>query len=496
MIEFFNALLTILSHPGQLLLIVVSVLGGYMIGVLPGLGVIFGIVVLLPFTLKLPPELGIATLMAVFVGSACGGGLTATLLGIPGTPMATATLLDAHPMAKKGDPGRAIGFVVIASVFGGIVSAIILAVFAPFLARVALNFGPPEYVLLVALGLTTVAFVSHGAFIKGMLAALLGLSIATIGTDIATTFQRFTFGVPQLVVGFNMIPVLLGLFAIPEIISMLERKNECMDIKVGKIKPKWLKKKDWRDYLPTFIKSSFIGTTVGALPGAGADIAAFLSYGEAKRSSKHPEKYGTGIPEGVIASEAANNAVTGGALIPMLTLGIPGDAAIAIIMGALFMHGIAPGPNLYQIHGSLLAYIYVGLFLANIALLIIGMYASRPFISLCGLHRAILIPIIMLLCVLGVWAIQTSIFDLWIMLAFGILSYILRKLQFPLAPVILGYILGPLFEQNLRRTLTISGGDFSIFITRPYSLLIIAIFALVLYGLFKTVIKKETKKVA
>ena len=318
----------------------------------------------------------------------------------------------------------------------------------------------------------------------------MGLAIATIGTDIATSFQRFTFGIPQLVVGFNMIPVLLGLFAIPEIISMLESTTKCLHCSI-KIKPKWLTKKDWKKYYPTFIKSSFIGTGVGALPGAGADIAAFLSYGEAKRSSKHPEAFGTGIPEGVIASEAANNSVTGGALIPMLTLGIPGDAAIAIIMGALFMHGISPGPNLYQVHGDLLAYIYVGLLLANIFLLMIGMYASRPFIALCSLDRAILIPIIMLLCVLGVWAIQTSIFDLWLMLAFGILSYILRKLEFPLAPVILGYILGPLFEQNLRRTLTLSGGEITIFLTRPYSLLIIAIFSLVLYGLYKTLKKKE-----
>jgi putative tricarboxylic transport membrane protein len=484
--SLIDALMVILSNPYHIALIVGSVAAGNLIGVLPGLGVIFGIVVLLPFTLRLPPEVGIVTLMAIFVGAATGGGWTAALIGIPGTPMAVATLFDAYPMAKRGQAQEALGYVVTASVFGGIFSALILTFFSPFLARIALKFGPPEYVLLVTLGLVTIAFVSRGTFIKGVLTGLLGLAISTVGTDLATALPRFTFGISELSMGLGLIPVLLGLFAIPEVISLLETEKASLKVPEGKFLPKWPTWSHWRNQMSAYIRSSLIGTAIGALPGAGADIASFISYAEEKRASKHPELLGTGRPEGIIASEASNNAVTGGALIPTLTLGIPGDAATAIIMGVLYMHGLSPGPDLYTQRGDLLAYIYVGMLFANVVMLFMGMYLSGPFLVFLKLEKGFMVLAIMLLCMLGVWAIQTSMFDLWTMLGFGLLSYFLRKLEAPLSPIILGFILGPLFEQNFRRALTMSEGSATIFVTRPYSLMVIGLLIIVLWGAYRS----------
>lgn len=484
--SLIDALALILGNPFYIALIIGAVAAGNLIGVLPGLGVIFGIVVLLPFTLQLPPELGIATLMSIFVGAATGGGWTAALIGIPGTPMAVATLLDAHPMVKQGRGAEALGIVVVASVFGGIFSALILALFSPLLARVALKFGPPEYVLLVGLGLVTIAYISRGTFIKGLLAGLLGLAIAAVGTDLATAQLRFTFGASELSAGFGLIAVLLGLFAIPEIISLVEAERTSLKLPRGILRPKWPSWNHWRESWKSYIRSSLIGSAVGALPGAGADIASFVAYGQEKRASRNPQRFGTGEPKGVIASEAANNAVTGGALIPTLTLGIPGDAATAIMIGVLYMHGLSPGPDLYTHRGDVLAFIYAGLLLANVVMLFIGMYALRPFIAFLHLPRGLMVPAIMLLCMLGVWTIQTSMFDLWTMLGFGLLSYFLRKMGVPVSPVILGFILGPLFEQNLRRALTMSEGSASIFVTRPYSLMVIVLLVVVLWGAYRT----------
>ncbi|MGQ0543855.1 MAG: tripartite tricarboxylate transporter permease [Betaproteobacteria bacterium] len=479
-----DAVALLVGNPYYLVLVVGSVAAGNLLGVLPGLGVIFGIVVLLPFTLQLPPEIGVVTLMGIFVGAATGGGLTAALIGIPGTPMAVATLLDAHPMAKQGRTGEALGLVVIASVVGGLFSAFVLAFLSPLLAKVALGFGPPEYVLLVGLGLLTIAYISRGSVMKGLLAGLFGLAIATVGTDLATAQLRFTFGVSSLSGGFSLIPVLLGLFAIPEIVALVERGQSAVVLPREAIRPCWPSWSHWRESWRAYLRSSSIGTAVGALPGAGADIASFLAYAQEKRASRNPERLGKGDPNGVIASEAANNAVTGGALIPTLTLGIPGDAATAILVGVLYMHGLAPGPDLYTQKTDLIAFIYVGLFFANLVMLLLGMYALRPFLAFLRLPHGFMVPAILLLCVLGVWSIQTSIFDLWTMAAFGVLGLFLRKMEVPLSPVILGFILGPLLEQNLRRALAMSDGSPLIFLTRPYCLAILALLALALWGVY------------
>ena len=484
---------TILSSPFIIFLIFASVLSGVIIGVLPGLGVIFGIVVLLPFTLQLQPEVGIVSLMSIFVGSAIGGGLTASLIGIPGTPMAVATLLDAHPLVKKGKTNYALGLVIFSSIIGGIFSALVLAFISPYLADIALNFGPSEYVLLITLGLTTVAFVSGKSIFKGLISGLLGLSIATIGTDLATAETRFTFGIVELSAGFNLIAVLLGLFAIPEVISLLENKDKVFVLTKEKIKPIWPNLKHLKLYWFSYFRSSTIGTAVGALPGAGADIGSFMAYSQAKRFSKNPSNFGKGDPEGVIASESANNAVCGGALIPTLTLGIPGDAATAIIVGVLYMHGLAPGPELFLSQSNILAFIYAGLILAYLAIFVILILFISPILSFLKLPKTQMIPTILLLCFLGVWAIQTSYFDLWTMIGFGFLSYFLKKMDYPLPPIILGFILGPLFEQNLRRAMTISDGDILFFINRPYTLGIFALLILVLWGAYSA-LKIKNKK--
>ena len=481
-----DALLWFLN-PGNLLLVLASVTGGFVVGLIPGLGVILAIVILLPFTLAAPPDAGIATLMAIFIGSAAGGSVSAILLGIPGTPMAAATVMDGYPLAQKpGGGSRALGFAITASVCGGIVSLAALVFLSPLLARVALNFGPPEYTLLALLGLTTVAFVGSGSTVKGMMAACIGLILAMIGTDQATSFHRFSFGTTVLTRNLKNVPILLGLFAVPEFMRMLEADAAERRIAATDLRPRFPKLKEVARYWSTYLKSSVIGTLIGALPGAGADIAAWISYSEAKRSARKPEEFGHGAPAGVIAPEAANNAVTGGALIPMLTLAVPGNAVTAILMAVLFMHGLIPGPRLFTQAPEFLQVLQASILFANIALLIVGMFLTPYLAIVLRLKRPYLLSTLFLVSALGVWGITLSLFDLWVMLAIGVVSYLLRKLRYPMAPVVLGFILGPLVEQNLRRSLTLSRGSLGIFFTRPYSIAIMAIFGFAIWAALKS----------
>lgn len=470
-----------LADPVNLLALGLSVLGGVLVGVIPGLGPFLAIVVLLPFTFRLAPDASLLALVGIFIGGSYGGAVTAILLGIPGTPLAAATMLDGRPMAERGEAGRGLGLAVTASVFGGIVSVALLTAFSPLLARLALNFGPAEYTLLGILGLTTVASVAPGSTLMGLLAAAFGLLLATVGSDSPTATPRFTFGLVALNAGPGLIPVLLGLFSIAQVLVMLEGDTTRSTTVSGVARwPQWPKAGEVRELAPTYVKSSVIGTLIGALPGAGGVIAAFVSYAEARRASRHPERFGTGTPEGIVASEAANSAVTGGALIPTLTLGIPGDAITAVIMGALFIHGLTPGPNLYRDHTDLLATVFVGMLLANLFMLPIGMYVVRAVVYAAGLRATLVIPGVLLISVLAAYAVQTSMLDVGNMFLFGLIGYLMRKLGFPLAPVVLGMVLGELIELSLRRALTVADGDVLALLTRPYALGIIVLIAILL----------------
>ncbi|MGH7415155.1 MAG: tripartite tricarboxylate transporter permease [Candidatus Rokuibacteriota bacterium] len=475
------AALARLADPVNVVAIGLAVLAGVLVGVIPGLGPFLAIVVLLPFTFHLPPNASLLALTGIFIGGSYGGAVTAILLGIPGTPLAAATLLDGRPLAERGEVGYALGLAVTASVFGGAFSVVMLAALSPLLAQLALKFGPFEYTLLGVLGLTTVASISPGSTLKGLLAATFGLLLATVGSDSPTTTPRYTFGIAALNAGTGLVPVLLGLFSIAQVLQLLERRAPpAARVSPGRLWPRWPRLPELRSLGPTYLKGSIIGTVIGALPGAGGVIAAFISYAEARRASPRPEEFGRGAPEGVVASEAANSAVVGGALIPTLTLGIPGDAITAVIMGALFIHGLTPGPNLYRLHADLLATVFVGMLVANLFMLFVGMYVVRLIVWAASVRESLVIPVVALISVLAAYATQTSLLDVAVMLVFGVVGFGMRKLAMPLPPIVLGLVLGEMIELSLRRALTIADGNLMTLFGRPYAIGILALIALLL----------------
>lgn len=480
--ESFQSAFGILAQPLMLPLIVVSNFVGIVLGALPGIGPLIGIVILIPFVMNLSPQIGLISLIAIYVGGNYGGGISSAVLGIPGTPMAAATLLDARPMVEKGQGGKAIGLITSGSVFGGLFSALALTFISPALARVALLFGPPEYTVLTLLGLATIATLTRGSTVKGMLSALIGLLVAIVGTDVATASFRFTFGIPGLEAGIGIVPMLMGVFAVSRVLEMLEEEGiKIKEYSQKELRPEYPGPKTLWRLKSVFLRGSIIGTLIGALPGAGATIAAYISYSEAKRTSKHPEQFGSGSEEGVVAPEAANNAVTGGAMIPMLTLGIPGDPVTAVLMGLLFIQGLTPGPNLFRYHGDLVYAIFLAMIVTNIVMYFLAFYTNRAIMKLlAGTRHAVLVPLLLLIAVLGSYSVTASIFDVIILCAFGLFGYLLRKLKVPLPPIVLGFVLGPILEQNLRRAMAMSAGDPSIFVTRPLSIALIVFLLLMI----------------
>jgi len=471
-VESILPALSIALKAQNIIVMAVSVFFGIIAGIIPGLGPLIAIVIFMPFSFSFPAETGIISLLGLFIGGVYGGAITSITLGIPGTPAAAATVLDGYPMSQKGETGKAIALATTASVFGGIVSVLVLMTVAPLLARVALKFGPPEYTMLAILGLTAIASVSRESTIKGLISGILGLLIMTIGMDMFTAYERFTFGNPELRGGIPYIATLVGIFAVSRVMVFLEEEAKRLLPPKG-LAPRFPKLKEFKRLTGTYIKSSILGTGIGALPGVGTAIASFISYAEARRASKHPEKFGTGVPEGIVAAEAANNAVTGGALIPMLTLAIPGDPTTAVLMGAFFMHGLLPGPRLFQEHFHVIQGFFIAMLVGNIVMLFLGMYGSRLFLHALKIEKRILIPIILVMCFIGAYSLHHSLFDILIMWIFGVIGYIMRKLRIPLAPMVLGLVLSPLVEQSLRRSLTISRGSPWIFFTRPISIGII-----------------------
>ena len=490
--------LSVACQPMYLLYIAAGTLFGIFVGVMPGLSSVMGLSIMLPFTLTLKGSGGILMMLGLFCGAIYGGSITAILINTPGTANSAATCLDGNPMAiKKGQPGRALGLSTMASTFGGLFSAVMLLWTAPLLSKFAMKFTPPEYFAMAVFGLSIVTSVSNKNLLKGLLSAVIGLLLATIGIDSIAGTTRFTFGTIYLTGGISFIPVLIGLFAFSQgLITTEENFGKMMKKVTPKIKRTIPTMEDVKRVFPTMLRSSVIGTVIGAIPGTGGDIASWVSYNEAKRWSKHPEEFGNGAPEGIAAPEAANNAISGGALIPLLTIGIPGDSGTAVMLGALMMQGIIPGPLLFTEQTDKVYLIIVGLFLANIFMGLLGFAGIRLFSKIVAIPDVILTPMIFIFCFVGTFAMNHNISDIFLMIIAGILGYFMLKMDFCVPPLILGLILGRTLESNRRRSLVLSDGSPIIFLQRPIALvLLIAAFLSLIYPLVLPYLRKRGGKV-
>lgn len=488
---FLESLLTILN-PDVLLVMIAGSIGGIIIGAMPGLTSVMGVTLLLPFTYGMDPTTGIAMLLAISFGAIYGGSITAILISTPGTPASAATVIEGSRFTARGEGGRAIGISTTSSWLGGTISAIMLILIAPQLAKLALKFGAPEYCTLCLFGLSIIASISGKSIIKGAIAGFIGLLISCIGIDPMTGFSRFAFGNINLYSGLQTVPLMIGLFAISQLFVNLKDgvRQNVVTQKITRVLPTW---SDLKVSLPVSIRSGFVGTFIGIIPAAGADIAAFVSYDLAKKLSKHPEKFGTGCIEGLAAPEAGNNGDTSGALVPMLTLGVPGDATAAVLIGALTLHGLQPGPMLFQKNWDIVNDIFASALIANLLFLIFGLLLIRVFVKVIQIKPYILTPIIFVLCVIGSFALRNNMFDVIAMLVISIIGYFFIYLDIPIAPIVLAIILGPMFESNMRRALLLSNGSFSIFFTRPIALffIILAVVSL-LWPVLRAKIEKSS----
>ena len=450
---------------------------GLVVGMIPGLTISSGIIIVLPLTFVLEPNVSIALLLGLYVAGMTGGSFSAVLLNIPGTPSASATALDGHPMTRAGEPGRALGISITAGFAGGLFSFACLYFISPSLADLALEFRAQDLFAVALFGLTVICSFAARSLVKGLLSAVLGLLIVSVGQDPVMGTARFTFGDADLLSGIHFLTALIGLFAIPQLIENLH---------AGEASPGWTQRSVGRVLprpgdllrmrLPVSIGSA-TGAFLGILPGAGGPIAAFISYDYAKKLCRRPEEFGAGAVEGVAAPESANNAVTGGALIPMMTLGIPGDPVTAILIGALLVHGLAPGPMLFIERADFAYGLIFTFFFANVFNVVIALLGVRLFVKLLRTPRALLMPLIAVLCVVGSYALRNSFFDVYVMLGFGLLGIAMRRLDVPVVPMLLALVLGRQLEEHLRVALTGSQGDVTVFFTSPFSLLFIGLSA-------------------
>jgi putative tricarboxylic transport membrane protein len=461
----------------------VGVAGGLIAGAIPGFTIAMAVVLTLPFTFSMPPEQGLATMVSVLVGGLSGGLMAGILTGIPGTPSSVATTFDGFPMARRGQPGLALGIGVWSSFFGGIFSAFCLMTLAPQLARIGLEFHPWDYFMLVMFALTITASLAGKYLVKGLIAGAVGLLVRTVGEDEAVGMARFDFGSDALLAGFDFIAVLIGLFAFSQLLndvrdpvtatkSLAERGTVKANIEhrqaLKEIAKRWI----------VVVRSATIGVFTGILPGAGGSVANILAYDQAKKASKQPHKFGTGTPEGIIAPESSNNAVEGGALITMMALGIPGDVTAAVMLGALLIHDVIPSPTFIRDNPVLAYSIFTSFFIATVMMITMQSFMLRVFVLVTRIRMYMLASIILGFCGIGVFALNNVTFDLWTLFWFGIVGFTMRQLGFPLAPMILGVVLGNIAELNLARAMAITP-DLTPFFTRPWSLffLIMAVFS-------------------
>jgi putative tricarboxylic transport membrane protein len=465
--------------------VIVGVLAGICVGALPGLSATMAISVLIPFTFGLDPLVALGMMAGIYNGAMYGGAIPAVLLRIPGTPAAVATSFDGYPMAQSGRGGYALQVAVISSAIGGIVSAIVLMLLAPPLAKVTLLFGPAEIFWVAVFGLSSIVFLLGGDPLKGLISAAFGVTVSLIGSDTITGYDRLTFGHLELLDGINIVVLLVGLYALPPAIDLLEDPSfdgagKRFTLGTGSI---WKAIPSMLRFWKTWIRSSIIGVLVGILPGAGGSMAAFLSYNEARRAAKNPDDWGKGEPEGVAAAETANNADTASAMIPALTLGIPGTSVAAVMLGGLLIHGLQPGPLLFRDNPDLVfGFMWQFLFAAILLVFLGGSLATNSFAQVLRIPRPLLGAIIIALVFIGVYSINGRMFDVYLTLGFGLVGYFMDKLRFPLPPVVLGLILGSFAEENLRLALRIGRGDWSTLWQNTTSQVIIAITVAVVVG--------------
>ena len=483
-----------LQEFGQFLPIMMMFIGviiGIMVGVLPGLSPSIGVALMLPVTFGLDPISALVLLVSVYLASNYGGSITAIAINTPGTPGAVATTFDGYELTKQGKPLHALITSLTASTVGGLVGTIILILFSVPLATLALSFESYEYFALGVFGLTIISSLAGKSPLKGFISSGIGLLLITVGFDTQLPFSRFSMEIPDLADGIEFIPALIGLFALGEIFYSIEKGDNVKKEKTAKVDlSQTLPLKQLLKLKSLMLKSSVIGTLVGCIPGAGGTIATFIAYDNAKSSSKHPEKFGKGSLEGVAAPEAANNGSVGGALVPLLTLGIPGSASTAVLIGALMIHKLNPGPELFDKEPGLVYGIFISLFFANIFMFFVGLMGNKLWIKIIAAPKSLLYPIILALSFIGSYFIQNSVFDVGICIAFGIMGWLLKRGDFPTAPVVLGLILGKMIEENLR--LSLVKGEWIDFFTRPGSLIIII---LALVSFFLPYIKKKLNKI-
>lgn len=475
--------LTQLTQPISLVLLVGGIVLGLIIGILPGLGPPIAIALALPFTFYLDTVPALVLLLGIYSAAIYGGSISAIAVGIPGTGAAIATVQDGHKMFKAGRGGEALGFSLTGSVLGGLFSTVCLAFIAPLLADLAAKFGPREYLAISVFGLVVVVRVAGESLAKGLLIGALGIFLTTWGLDELNGTERYTFGSYHLYEGLPLVPFLVGLFAMSEVLIAAERVLHKVEFTQSSLTVRLPGLKSLGQMKDNLLRSSLIGTVIGIIPGEGAAVGAFFAYSEAKRRSEYPEKFGTGIPEGIVAPETANNATVGGALVPTLTLGVPGSPAAAVLLGALLIQGLAPGPKLFSDRPDIMYSIFIGLFVINILMLFIGLAAIRFAAQLIRVPTSVIVPTVMLLSFVGIYSVSNSFFNVGVLLGAGILGYAVRKLGYSIAPLSIGFVLGPILENSLRQSLTIADGSAAEFFNTPIGLSIYAVLALtILWG--------------
>lgn len=483
--------------PFNFLMAVFGTAVGVVVGALPGLSGSTGIILLLPLVYRLDPSASLILLCGLFCGSMYGGSVAAILLNTPGTPSATATLLDGYPMNQKGEAGRALGISTVSSFIGGLISAICLALIAPQLAKVALSFTSPDFFALSIFGLSIMACTDKNV-VKGLISGFIGLLISTIGVDSVAGIDRFTFGNYRLMRGLQLLPVLIGVFALSEVFVIVqkggEREGAASNQKLGRVLPT---SDDFKALILSAIVGGFIGVFIGIIPGTGGAISCFLAYQVAKRFSKHPELFGTGIPEGIAAPESSNNGTTGGALIPMLCLGVPGDTVTSVMLGALTLIGVKPGPQLFvEPEGITIVYaILAGMIVIQFIMLAVGLGCAKVSPYILKIPQTLLLPLIAALCIVGAYSNANNLFDVLVAIVFGVIGFAMKKFGYPGAPLVLGIVLGPIAEANLNRALILSGNSWMTFLTHPIScIFLISSFLIIAYSMIKNIKENSIKK--
>ncbi|MGA1560182.1 MAG: tripartite tricarboxylate transporter permease [bacterium] len=472
-----------LADPMLLLLIVLATLGGILVGALPGLNATNGVALLLPFTITMEPIAAIAVLTTIYCAATFAGAITAILINTPGTSASATTCLDGYPLAQRGEAGRALGMAAVSSTIGGIISVLCLMAAAPLLAGAAYKFAPPEYFALTVFGLSMLASIGEESSIKSIMSGAFGVLLATVGIDLLTTVERFTFGMNELTEGIGFVPVMIGVFGIAELLAQagqLGIVRERITLRAIQLPSKADYQKTWK----AILRSSGIGTFIGILPAEGATIASMIGYNEAKRWSKTPEEFGKGSIEGIAGSEAANNSATGGAMVPTLALGIPGRPTAAVILAGLMVHGLRPGPTMFTEQSTFVFAIFWSMLLVNVLFFFIGLYGARIFARATLIPLTILWPMVFLFSIVGAYALDQSMIDVWIALIFGVIGYLMRRYGFSVVSLAIGLILGGMLEKRLGQSMVMLDEQWWLIATRPLSLFFLVLTVLALAGPF------------